>query len=88
MNHDRSQLKIYFRYRLVSMSGHLARRPGAAAAGSAALDALRAAAKVLGDRSRSHGSHGHEAQMDSLDDEIRAAETSLVLRPLRHRTRE
>ncbi|MFH8569351.1 hypothetical protein [Streptomyces sp. NPDC017993] len=62
---------------LVAMSGYLAWRPGEEAE-RAALDALSAAVKALGDRPCSHADHPYEAEMDSLEDEVWAGDTGLL----------
>ncbi|GAA3050887.1 hypothetical protein FHS39_001008 [Streptomyces olivoverticillatus] len=62
---------------LVAMSGYLAWRPGQAAEG-AALDALRAAAKALGDQPCAHDSHPYEAETGLLEDEIWRGDNGLL----------
>ncbi|WP_144440811.1 hypothetical protein [Streptomyces roseifaciens] len=62
---------------LVAMSGYLAWRPEEEAE-RAALDALRAAVEALGSRPCSHDGHPYEAEMDSLEDEIRNGDTGLL----------
>ncbi|KPI29820.1 hypothetical protein OV450_7271 [Actinobacteria bacterium OV450] len=62
---------------LVAMSGYLSWRPGRTAERTA-LDALRAAAKTLGERPCSHDRHSYESEMHALEDEIWAGETGLL----------
>ncbi|WP_330294714.1 hypothetical protein [Streptomyces sp. NBC_00503] len=62
---------------LLSMSDYLAWRPGRAAE-RASFDALRAAAKALGDRSCTHEDHPYETEMDPYGDEVWAGDNGLL----------